>query len=145
VVTGGSPFSIAIDSGFIQKSGKHTYGLGCFYNSTRGQAETGLEISTLALIDINDNTAYHFSSRPTPPLDPLKETRVDEYLKPLQPDSSALPTGVREVLAEGYYSKIKFINGVRKLDLPLMSPLRHDAHWRWLYNGRQKPRGRPKP
>jgi len=144
VVTCGAPFAIAIDSSFIQKSGKHTYGLGCFYNSTRGQAETGLEISTLALIDINYNTAYHFSSRQTPPLDPLKETRVDEYLKHLQQDSSALPTGVRYVLADGYYSKIKFVNGVRKLDLHLISKLRHDANLRWLYNGPQKPRGRPK-
>lgn len=144
VVTCGSSFAVAIDSSFIQKSGKKTYGLGYFYNSARGQAETGLEISTLALIDINYNTAYHLSSRQTPPLDPLKETRVDEYLKHLQQDSSALPAGVRYILAEGYYSKIKFINGVRKLDLHLISQLRHDAHLRWLYNGRQKPRGRPK-
>lgn len=49
------------------------------------------------------------------------------------------------MLADGYYSKIKFINGVRKLDLHLISKLRHDAHLRWLYNGPQKPRGRPKP
>ena len=144
VVTCGSAFAVAIDSSFIQKSGKNTYGLGYFYNSARGQAETGLEISTLALIDINYNTAYHLSSRQTPPLDPLKETRVDVYLKHLQQDSSALPAGVRYVLADGYYSKIKFINGVRKLDLHLISKLRHDAHLRWLYNGPQKPRGRPK-
>ena len=95
VVTCDSPFAVAIDSSFIQKSGKKTYGLGYFYNSARGQAETGLEISTLALIDINYNTAYHLSSRQTPPLDPLKETHVDEYLKPLQPEASALPAGVR--------------------------------------------------
>lgn len=144
VVTGNSIFAVAIDSSFIPKSGKHTYGLDYFYNSARGQAQRGLEISTLALVDINYNTAYHLSSRQTPPLDPLKETRMDEYLKHLQQDASALPVGVRYVLADGYYSKFKFINGVRKLDLHLISKLRHDAHLRWLYNGPQKPRGRPK-
>lgn len=144
VVTFGSHLAVAIDSSFIQKSGKKTYGLGYFYNSARGQAQMGLEISTLALVDINYNTAYHLSSRQTPPLDPLKETRMDEYLKHLQQDASAFPTGVRYVLADGYYSKTNFINGVRKLDLHLISKLRHDANLRWLYNGPQKHRGRPK-
>lgn len=144
VVTGGSTFAVAIDASFIPKSGPCTYGLDYFYNGTQGRAEKGLEISTLALVDTNYNTAYHLSSRQTPPLDPLKETRMDEYLKHLQQDASALPAGVRYVLADGYYSKTKFINGVRKLDLHLISKLRHDAHLRWLYNGPQKPRGRPK-
>ncbi len=95
VVTGDSIFAVAIDSRFIPKSGKHPYGLGYFYNSTCGQAQRGLELSTLALVDINYHTAYPLSSRQTPPLDPLKETRMDEYLKHLQQDASALPAGVR--------------------------------------------------
>jgi hypothetical protein len=145
VVTGGSTFAVAIDASFIPKSGQCTYGLDYFYNGTQGRAEKGLEISTLALVDIDYNTAYHLSSRQTPPLDsPKKETRVDEYLKHLQQDSSALPAGIRYVLADGYYSKTQFINGVCKLDLHLISKLRHDANLRWLYNGPQKPRGRPK-
>ncbi|MBK8534709.1 MAG: transposase [Candidatus Competibacteraceae bacterium] len=73
-----------------------------------------------------------------------KETRVDDYLKHLQQDSSALPAGVRDVLADGYYSKIKLINGVCNLGLHLVSTLRHDANRRWLYHGPQKTRGRPK-
>ncbi|MBK8753760.1 MAG: transposase [Candidatus Competibacteraceae bacterium] len=80
------------------------------------------------------NTAIGFSK---------KRNRVDEYLKHLQQDSSAFPAGIRYVLADGYYSKTKFINGVCKLNLHLISKLRHDANWRWLYNGPQKPRGRP--
>lgn len=145
VVTGGSTFAVAIDASFIPKSGQCTYGLDYFYNGTQGRAEKGLEISTLALVDIDYNTAYHLSSRQTPQLDPpKKETRVDEYLKHLQQDSSALPAGIRYVLADGYYSKTKFINGVCKLDLHLISKLRHDANLRWLYNGPQKPRGRHK-
>jgi hypothetical protein len=145
VVTGGSTFAVAIDASFIPKSGQCTYGLDYFYNGTQGRAEKGLEISTLALVDIDYNTAYHLSSRQTPQLDPpKKETRVDEYLKHLQQDSSALPAGIRYVLADGYYSKTKFINGVCKLDLHLISKLRHDANLRWLYNGPPKPRGRHK-
>ena len=144
IVARGSTLAIAIDASFIPKSGKCTYGLDCFYNGARGRAETGLEISTLAVVDIDYNTAYHLSSRQTPPLDHTKETRVDDYLKHLQRDSSALPAGARYVLADGYYSKIKFINGVCNVGLHLVSKLRHDAHLRWLYSGPQKPRGRHK-
>jgi hypothetical protein len=43
-------------------SGKHTYGLDRFYNSKPGKAEKGLEISTLALVDVTDNTAYNLST-----------------------------------------------------------------------------------
>ncbi|MBK8534685.1 MAG: hypothetical protein IPL59_05950 [Candidatus Competibacteraceae bacterium] len=68
-------------------------------------------------MDIDDNTAYPLSSRQTPQLDSPKETRVDEYLKHLQQDSSAFPASIRYVLADGYYSKTKFINGVCKLNL----------------------------
>ncbi|CDH43094.1 MAG: transposase [Candidatus Competibacteraceae bacterium] len=116
-LTHNSTFAVAIDATFIPKSGPCTYGLNSFYKGAQGRAEKGLEISTLALVDIDDNTAYHLSSRQTPKLDsPKKETRVDDYLKHLQPDSPAFPAGIRYVLADVYYSKTKFINGVRKLD-----------------------------
>ena len=93
-------------------------------------------------MDVEYNTAYHLSSRQTPKLDNPKETRVDWYLKHLQQDQAALPPGVRYVLADGYYSKVKFINGIRDLNLHLISKLRHDANLRWLYHGPQKLRGR---
>ncbi len=48
------------------------------------------------------------------------------------------------MLADGYYSKTKFINGVQALGLQLVCKLRQDANLRWLYQGPQKKRGRPK-
>ena len=49
---------------------------------------------------------------------------------------------VQYLVADGYYSKTKFINGV--LDLEFIGKLRHDASLRWLYQGSQKPFGRHK-
>ncbi len=143
-VTNGHTWAVAIDCSFSPKSGQQTYGLDYFYNSQHSRSEKGLELSTLALVDVDYNTAYHFSSRQTPKLDDPKETRVDWYLKHLQDDHSALPPGVRYVLADGYYSKTKFINGVQALGLQLVCKLRQDANLRWLYQGPQKKRGRPK-
>ena len=42
----------ALDCSFMEKSGEKTYGLGKFYNSKQSKAEKGLEISTLAVIDV---------------------------------------------------------------------------------------------
>jgi hypothetical protein len=144
LVSNGHLWVVAIDCSFCPKSGQHTYGLDYFYNSQHSRSEKGLELSTLALVDVDYNTAYHFSSRQTPKLDNPKETRVDWYLKHLHDDHSVLPRGIRYVVADGYYSKTKFINGVQKLNLQLVSKLRQDANLRWLYHGPQKLRGRPK-
>ena len=42
----------AHDASFIPKSGKQTFGLGHFFNGCASRAERGLEISTLAVVDI---------------------------------------------------------------------------------------------
>jgi hypothetical protein len=67
----------ATDASFIPKSGEHTDGLGKFYSSTHGKAEKGLEISTLAIISVTENTAYNLSTRQTPAVNDDDKTRVD--------------------------------------------------------------------
>jgi len=56
----------ATDCSFIIRSGRHTYGLGKFYNGSRAETEKGLEISEPAVADINYNTAYSVSIWQTP-------------------------------------------------------------------------------
>jgi hypothetical protein len=138
----GQTLIAAMDCSFISKSGKQTYGLDQFYHGSLSKTETGLEISTLAVVDVTYNTAYNLSTRQTPALTQPDETRVDQYLAHLQPDRMALPRGVRYRVADGYYSKTKFINGVTTLELELIGKLRHEANLRWLYQGEQQPRGR---
>ncbi|MDR5900496.1 hypothetical protein QC823_16185, partial [Halomonas vilamensis] len=55
----------ATDCSFIPKSGRHTEGLGKYYSGGTGRAEKGLEISTLAVVNVTENTAYHLSTRQT--------------------------------------------------------------------------------
>jgi len=92
----------AIDCSFVNKSGKQTYGLDKFYNGKQGKTETGLEISTLAIVDINYNTAYNFSTRQTPVSSKEDETRTDQYLAHLQEDRASLPASIRYLVADGY-------------------------------------------
>jgi hypothetical protein len=132
----------ATDCSFIPQSGKHTEELGKFYNSVRGQAETGLEISTLAVVNVTENTADNLSTRQTPAASKNDESRIDHYLAHLRQDRQALPMQIRYLVADGYYSKKKFIDGVVALELHQIGKLRHDANLRWLYQGEPKPRGR---
>ena len=135
--------ALVMDASFVPKSGKHTYGLDRFWNGSHSRAEKGLEISTLAWLDITDNCAYCLSVEPTPPsaetADP-ETTRRDVYL---DQRSRVVTTHdlrfLRYVVTDGAYSKQKFVAGVRALELHQIGKLRADAHLRYLYQGPKRP------
>jgi hypothetical protein len=135
--------ALVMDASFVPKSGKHTYGLDRFWNGSHSRAEKGLEISTLAWLDITDNCAYCLSVEHTPPsaetADP-ETTRMDVYLDQL---SRVVTTHdlrfLRYVVTDGAYSKQKFVAGVRALELHQIGKLRADAHLRYLYQGPKRP------
>jgi hypothetical protein len=135
--------ALVMDASFVPKSGKHTYGLDRFWNGSHSRAEKGLEISTLAWLDITDNCAYCLSVEQTPPsaetADP-ETTRMDVYLDQL---SRVVTTHdlrfLRYVVTDGAYSKQKFVAGVRALELHQIGKLRADAHLRYLYQGPKRP------
>jgi hypothetical protein len=52
--------ALVIDASFVPKSGQHTYGRDRLWNGSHSRAEKGLEISTLAWLDITDNCAAQF-------------------------------------------------------------------------------------
>jgi DDE superfamily endonuclease len=135
--------ALVMDASFVPKSGKHTYGLDRFWNGSHSRAEKGLEISTLAWLDITDNCAYCLSVEQTPPsaetADP-ETTRMDVYLDQL---SRVVTTHdlrfLRYVVTDGAYSKQKFVAGVRALELHQIGKLRADAHLRYLCQGPKRP------
>lgn len=160
IVPGDHEKIAVMDCSFSAKSGKETYGLGFFYDSSHKQATKGLEVSNLAVIDVTDNTGYSLSSWQTPPQEEIelliagqrtvqsdgqeeedKITRVDFYAHHLCRDARYLPDDIKYLAVDGYYSKIKFVNTVAELNLYIVGKLRHDANLRYLYNGPQKKNG----
>ncbi len=144
-----------MDCSFVAKSGKETYGLGFFYDSSHDQAAKGLEISNLAVIDVTDNTGYSISGWQTPPQEEIEVlvagqrsaegdgeqdeiTRVDFYAQHLRRDAAYLPDDVKYLVVDGYYAKIKFVKAVDEVELNTIGKLRHDANLRYLYDGPQK-------
>src|SRR2546426_9742590 len=57
----------AQDASFIPKSGKHTFGLGHFFNGCASRAERGLEISTVAGGGGTPRRAFNPAGAPAPP------------------------------------------------------------------------------
>ncbi len=154
----------AMDCSYIPKSGKETYGLGSFYDSSHDQASKGLEISNLAVIDVTDNTGYTLSSWQTPPQEEIESlvadrrasenerekeggedeeiSRVDFYAEHLRRDATHLPEDVKYLVVDGYYAKSKFVRTARKTGLHIVGKLRHDANLRYLFKGKQKKFGK---
>ena len=101
------------------------------------------------MLDITDNCAYGLSVEQTPPRDKdtaSQATRIDAYLEQLR----GVVVGhqlqhLRYVITDGYYSKRKFLDGVRALGMHQIGKLRQDANLRYLYQGPGRPGpGRPK-
>src|SRR5262245_40698176 len=92
----------AQDASFIPKSGKQTFGLGHFFNGCANCAERGLEISTLAVVEVTRRCAFTLAVAPTPPGDDKlatgqeeDETRIDFYKQQLRDPRHRLPESVK--------------------------------------------------
>ena len=134
---------IATDCTFIKKSGKATYGIEYFYNGSAGKTEKGLEISVIAVVDVDMKQGYPLSVQQTPPTQPESaKTRIDWYLEQIAATKPYFPKSVQHVVSDGFYSKVKWVDGVTDLGLDAIGKLRCDADMRYVYTGEQKPRGR---
>src|SRR5712691_4621209 len=130
----------AHDASFIPKSGKQTFGLGHFFNGCASRAERGLEMSTLAVVDVTRRCAFTLAVAQTPPGEDATqaeqdETRVDFYKQQLRAHRHRLPPGVPYHCVDGYYAKKKYSDEVVSLDLHAITKLRSDADCVFLYTG----------
>jgi DDE superfamily endonuclease len=130
----------AHDASFIPKSGKQTFGLGHFFNGCASRAERGLEMSTLAVVDVTRRCAFTLATAQTPPGEEaiqaeLEETRVDFYTQQLREHRHRLPPSVQYHCVDGYYAKKKYIDEVVSLHLHAITKLRSDADCVFLYTG----------
>ena len=150
------PKILAVDCSFIPKSGKQTYGLDYFYNGSAAKAEKGLEISAMAVVDVSNNMGYTLSVQQTPGRQTLQTnaeskkteqteiTRINYYLEQLAATRPYLPSSLRYVVTDGFYSKFKWIKGVTDLELEAIGKLRRDADLRFPHQGEYSGRGRPR-
>jgi hypothetical protein len=132
----------AQDASFIPKSGKQTFGLGHFFNGCANRAERGLEISTLAVVDVRRRGAFTLAVAQTPPgegkaskLQEGDETRIDFYKQQLREQRPRLPACITYPCVDGYFAKKKYIDEVVALKLHPITKLRCAANCWFLYTG----------
>jgi len=141
----------AQDASFIPKSGKQTFGLGHFFNGCASRAERGLEISTLAVVEVTRRCALTLAvAQPLPGADKAasnpaaEETRIDFYKQQLREQRHRLPERVTYHCVDGYFAKQKYIDEVVALKLHSITKLRGDANCLFLYTGPHPKRRGPK-
>jgi hypothetical protein len=111
-----------------------------------------LEWSVVAVVDLAQKTGYALSAQQTEaglgaqapdPADESKppKSRVDFYLGHLAYCTAYFPARIRYVVADGFYSKYKWVTGVVQLGFHAIGRLRSDANLKFLYDGPQKRRG----
>src|SRR5436190_13783350 len=130
----------AHDASFIPKSGKQTFGLGHFFNGCASRAERGLEMSTLAVVDVTRRCAFTLAVSQTPPGEDAtqaepEETRVDFYRQQLRAHRHRLPPSITYHCVDSYYTKKNYIDEVVSLDLHAITKLRSDADCVFLSTG----------
>jgi len=130
----------AHDASFLPKSGKQTFGLGHFFNGCASRAERGLEISTLAGVDVTRRCAFTRAGAQPPPGEDAttatqEETRVDCYKQQLHEQRHRLPPNITYHCVDGYDAKKKYMDAVVSLHLHAITKLRSAADCLFLYTG----------
>ena len=149
--------ALAIDPSFIDKSGRHTPGVGYFWSGCASAAKHGLEILDIAVIDADERDAVHLKAVQT--VDTVKTGRPPGYLAGMKNPNSLTAWYLRAlarekdallkisdiVVADAFFSKEPFVSGVTRLGFRLVSRFRSDVSLKYLHTGpKTGKRGRPK-
>lgn len=140
--------AIAIDPSYISKSGKHTPWIGYFWSGSAGQTKRGLEILGVGAIDIDKRDCVMLKAEQTPDtitLDNEGCTLIGWYLKVLERIKDRLLEVSNYVVADAYFSKATFAQGLDSMGFHLISRLRDDANLMYIHDGQPTgKKGRPK-
>jgi len=138
-----SYLAIAFDPCYISKSGKQTPQTGRYWSGVANATKWGLEIGGLAIIDIENHTAFHLEAMQTK--QDKKISLLTQYANSILKHKDALAKLSKYVLVDAYFSKEPFVRAFCNENFEIISRLRTDAHLQYEFKGKQKTgRGRPK-
>lgn len=137
---------VGLDPSFLKQAGKRTAGWGSFYNGCAHRAEKGLELSSVAIVDLGVHTALTLSTRQSQPVahqqgDLDGETLMDEYLDPLKAGHPPLHDEENILVVDGPFARAKVFDAVDGLTMQLISQLRRNARMRYYSDGPKRPAG----
>jgi hypothetical protein len=145
-----SELIMAYDPSYLSKSGKKTPHIGRFWSGTAQTVKRGIEIGSLAVVDINNGTAFSMEAVQTPVIPKgvnHEENSIDHHLGViLNRAAEAKNLNIEYLAVDGYFAKKKFVNGITSNShLHIICKFRQDANLRYAYIGpKSASKGRPK-
>lgn len=140
----GSELAWIFDPSYIAKSGKHTPGTGYFWSGCAGSPKWGLEISSLAVADIENHTAMHYHASQTQFIKGEESLRSN-YAKLICEQSEELQKISKVMNFDAFFSKYAFVNSITGVGFTLISRMQWNSYMRYAYTGpKREGRGRQK-
>ncbi len=157
---------IGFDPTFLPKAGTHTPGVGKFWNGSAQRTESGLEATITAVIDVERRIAFPLAMQQTltPSVRQQQALSVEdtaaspeasleasasnepwliaEYLRHLERVKPLLHARERHIVADAYFAKHSFLDGVAAMGLFCITKLCKDANLKYFYCGEARAKGR---
>jgi hypothetical protein len=139
----GKDLVLIFDPSHISKSGKHTPGVGKFWSGCAQAMKHGLELSEIAVADIENHTAMHYHATLTDPKE--DEDLLTYYARIICEQSEKLQQISKVTVFDAYFSKKKFVDSICAKGFTMVSRLQKNIYLRCRYTGDQhKGRGAKK-
>ena len=140
----GAELSWIFDPSYISKSGKKTPGVGYFWSGCAKSMTWGLELSSLAIADIENHTAMHYHATQTRAITG-DETLRASYAKVIVEQAPDLLKISKNICLDAFFSKKPFTDSLCKAGFTMISRMQKNTYMRYQYQGVQKGgRGRKK-
>lgn len=142
--------AIAIDASYISKAGKKTPYIGKFRSGCVSSMKRGLEILGIGIVDVDAHDCMMLRAGQTPDKESLEEigggyNLVDWYLDALKKHRDALLAITKYIVADAWFSKARFVDGLLANGFHIISRLRDDAALWYSHDGvGTGRRGRPR-
>jgi len=138
---------VAFDPSYIRKSGKKTAHVGRFWSGKDQAVKLGLEIGSIAVVDIQNSTAFSLEAVQTPKISANEsgESLVDHYANVIiDKVPIILSLNIRHAAVDAFFAKKRFVDSITsRSPLEIVGRLRNDANLRYPFTGKQhKGRGR---
>lgn len=142
----GSERIIIFDPSYVNKSGKSTPGVGYFWSGCASAVKWGIELSSLAVGDIENHTALHYHVSRTQPIKKTDEgTLLDFYADILVNQAKEIQKISKIACFDAFFSKSTFVNRICEANYVMIGRLQSNIYLRYRYTGEQrKGRGRHK-
>lgn len=130
---------IIFDPSYINKSGKSTPGVGYFWSGCAGSIKWGMELSSIAVGDIDNHTALHYHVSRTEPIKKTDEsTLLGFYANIFVKQALELQKISKVACFDAFFSKEPFVTSICKAGFIMVGRLQNNIYLRYRYTGEQR-------